>query len=76
MKELFGFLRRYAGPYKTNILLSVLFNLLTAFFTLFSFAFIIPILQMLFGIDGGVVYHSMAWGDASFKDVVTNNFYY
>ena len=51
MKELFIFLKRYASPYKANILLSILFNLLTAFFTLFSFAFIIPILQMLFGIS-------------------------
>ena len=35
MKELFSFLKRYASPYKKDILLSVIFNLLTAFFTLF-----------------------------------------
>lgn len=75
MKELFGFLKRYASPYTGNIILSVVFNLLTAFFTLFSFAFIIPILQMLFGISTAE-YNFMEWGSASFKDVVINNFYY
>ncbi len=75
MKELFLFLRRYAGPYKGNICLSIIFNLLTAFFTLFSFAFIIPILQMLFGISTAE-YHYMTLDSASLKDVVINNFYY
>lgn len=74
MKELISFLKRYASPYKRDIALSILFNLLTAFFTLFSFAFIIPILQMLFGLSD-TQYTHMAWGDASAKDVVINNFY-
>ena len=42
---------RFAAPYKWNIVISVIFNLLTAFLTLFSFAFIMPILRMLFGLD-------------------------
>ncbi|MCM1369251.1 MAG: ABC transporter ATP-binding protein/permease [Candidatus Amulumruptor caecigallinarius] len=75
MKELFSFLNRYAKPYKGNILLSIVFNLLTAFFTLFSFAFIIPILQMLFGIST-TDYFYMEVGSADFKDVAINNFYY
>lgn len=75
MKELIYFLRRYASPYKKDIILSIFFNLLSAFFTLFSFAFIIPILQMLFGMDSKV-YYFMEWGSASAKDVVVNNFYY
>lgn len=75
MKELFSFLRRYATPYKSNIILSIVFNLLTAFFTLFSFAFIIPILQMLFGIST-TEYFYMEIGSASIKDVAINNFYY
>lgn len=75
MKELFLFLKRYARPYKTNIALSILFNLLTAFFTLFSFAFLIPILQMLFGISTQEYFY-MEIGSASLKDVVINNFYY
>lgn len=75
MKDLFFFLKRYAGPYAGNIVLSVLFNFLTAFFTLFSFAFIIPILQMLFGL-GSTDYAFMPWGSASLKDVAINNFYW
>ena len=75
MKELFGFLKRYARPYLKNIFLSILFNLLTAFFTLFSFAFIIPILQMLFGI-GTAEYSYMTWDSAAFQDVAVNNFYW
>lgn len=75
MKELFSFLRRYATPYKSNIILSIVFNLLTAFFTLFSFAFIIPILQMLFGIST-TQYFYMEIGSAALKDVLINNFYY
>lgn len=75
MKELFAFLKRYASPYKRDIVLSVVFNFLTAFFTLFSFAFIIPILQMLFGMDT-TQYFYMEVGSASLKDVAVNNFYY
>lgn len=75
MKELFFFLKRYARPYVSNISFSIFFNLLTAFFTLFSFAFIIPILQMLFGISNAQ-YSYMEMGSASFKDVMVNNFYY
>ncbi len=75
MKELFTFLKKYASPYKKDIALSIIFNFLTAFFTLFSFAFIIPILQMLFGMDNTVYYH-MDWADGSAKDVVINNFYF
>lgn len=75
MKELFVFLRRYASPYKRDIALSVLFNFLTAFFTLFSFAFIIPILQMLFGMSDAT-YSYMEIGSASIKDVAVNNFYW
>ncbi len=75
MKDLFFFLKRYAGPYAGNIILSVLFNFLTAFFTLFSFAFIIPILQMLFGL-GTAEYSFMPWDSASLKETVVNNFYW
>ena len=75
MKDLFFFLKRYAGPYAGKIFLSVLFNFLTAFFTLFSFAFIIPILQMLFGL-GTAEYSFMPWDSASLKETVVNNFYW
>ncbi len=75
MKDFIRLLRRYAMPYKWNIIWSIVFNVLAAFMTLFSFAFIIPILQMLFGINS-LDYEYMEWGAASVKDVVINNFYF
>ncbi|MDE6811445.1 MAG: ABC transporter ATP-binding protein/permease, partial [Muribaculaceae bacterium] len=68
-------LRRFAWHYKRVFLLSVLFNIITSLFTIFSFAFLIPILQILFGLDDGV-YHRMAWDWNHAKDVLVNNFYY
>lgn len=75
MKDFFILLRRFVTPYKWNVILNIVFNLLAAFMTLFSFAFIVPILQMLFQIDN-THYEYMTWGAGSFKDVAVNNFYY
>lgn len=75
MKDLMVFIRRFAWEYKGAFLLSVLFNVLTTFFTIFSFAFLIPILQMLFGLSSGH-YSFMPWDSGSLKDVAINNFYY
>ena len=75
MKDFFVLLRRFVTPYKWNVILNIVFNLLAAFMTLFSFAFIVPILQMLFQIDN-THYEYMTWGAGSFKDVAVNNFYY
>lgn len=75
MKDLWIFIRRFAAPYKGTLALSVLFNIITAFFTIFSFAFLIPILQMLFGLETAH-YEFMPWGEGNLKDVVINNFYY
>lgn len=69
------FIRRFAWPYKGTLALSVLFNILTAFLTIFSFAFLIPILQMLFGLSTEH-YEFIPWGAGNIKDVVINNFYY
>ena len=75
MKEFFKILTRFIPPYKKFLALNILFNLLTAFLTLFSFALIIPILQMLFKINEAS-YVFMEWGSGSIKDVAVNNFYY
>ena len=66
---------RFAAPYKWNIVISVIFNLLTAFLTLFSFAFIMPILRMLFGLDTQE-YQYMAFEWGNFVGCITNNFNY
>lgn len=75
MKEFFKILRRFVPPYKKYLLLNIFFNILAAFLTLFSFALIIPILEMLFKIKDAH-YEFMALGSASLKDVVVNDFYY
>ncbi len=75
MNDFFAVLRRFVPPYKKYLALNIIFNLLTAVLTLFSFAVIIPILEMLFRIKTDV-YSYMPIGSASIKDVAVNNFYY
>lgn len=75
MKDFFKILRRFVAPYKKYIALNIIFNILAAFLTLFSFAIIVPILEMLFEIKQ-VTYSFMPWGSESAKDVIVNNFYY
>ena len=75
MREFIKILRRFVPPYKKYLALNILFNILTAFLTLFSFAIIIPILEMLFQIKEAH-YAYMTLADGSLKDVVVNNFYY
>lgn len=77
MKEFFKVLKSYVLPYKRYLAGSLLFNLLSALLNVFSFMSIIPMLQMLFGIDGRQ-YHFMAWDTAgeSMKNILVNNFYY
>ncbi len=75
MKEFLKILRRFVPPYKKYLALNIIFNILAAFLTLFSFAIIIPILEMLFQINN-VSYEYMAMSDGSLKDVAINNFYY
>lgn len=75
MKEFFKILRRFVPPYKKYLILNIFFNILAAFLTLFSFALIIPILEMLFQVKEAH-YEYMALGSGTLKDVVVNNFYY
>ena len=71
MKDFIKILRRFVPPYKKYLA----FNILAAFLTLFSFALIIPILEMLFKIND-TVYSYMPMGTGDVKDVLVNNFYY
>lgn len=75
MKQLFTLLRRFVKPYRKYIALNIFFNVLSAVLTLFSFALIIPILEMLFQIrEGHYIYMTLA--DGSLKEVAVNNFYF
>lgn len=75
MKDLFIFMRRFAAPYKWNVVGSVIFNFLTMFLTVFSFAFIMPILRILFNLDN-TSYVWQDWTSGQFQDVLINNFYW
>ncbi len=79
MKEFLQVLRRFVPPYKKYLGLSILFNILSAILNIFSFAALIPILQILFQVDGGIRANDyMTWnGDwSTIKEVATNNLYY
>ena len=75
MKDFIRFLRRFARPYTGTLTLSIIFNLLNGVMTVFSFAFIIPILQVIFGLQRGE-YHFKPWNSPDLMDTITNNFYY
>ena len=79
MKEFLQVLKRFVPPYKRYLGLSILFNILSAVLNIFSFAALIPILQILFQVDGGIrandyVTWNGDWG--TLKEVATNNMYY
>lgn len=77
MKEFMSVLRRFVPPYKKFVVLSIVFNILSALLNIFSFAALIPILQILFKTDDSVTATAlMGWNDGSLKDVVVNNVYY
>lgn len=74
MKEFLQILRRFVPPYKKYLVWSVTFNILSALLNIFSFAALIPLLQILFKVNTGAkATHVMALSDGSLKDVLANN---
>lgn len=74
MKEFLQILRRFVPPYKKYLVWSVVFNILSAILNIFSFAALIPLLQILFKVDTGAkATQVMALSDGSLKDVLANN---
>ena len=51
MKDFIVVLSKYVRPYKTYLFGSLFFNLLSAVLNVFSLLSLIPMLQLLFGID-------------------------
>jgi ATP-binding cassette, subfamily B, bacterial MsbA len=87
MKELFSILKRFVPPYKKYLYLTFFFNILSAILNLFAFAFIIPILEILFKMKQEVYvyipFDTVQFTFSSFKDsldhyseTLVNNFYY
>jgi subfamily B ATP-binding cassette protein MsbA len=73
MKDFFKILRRFIPPYKRQLILNFLFNLLSALFTVFSVTMMIPILEILFEMSKDVN-SLMPWGMN--LDAIKNNIYY
>lgn len=83
MKDFIRVLRRFVPPYKKYLVLNILFNILSAILNLFSFALIIPILNVLFKLDDTVYSYIdfqldfFSWDSwKEVPDVVTNNFFW
>lgn len=75
MKEFIQVLRRFVAPYKRYLGFSVLFNILSAVLNIFSFAALIPILNILFNIGQERVTTLMPWPSSmnELPDVLSNN---
>ena len=71
-------LRRFIKPYKWLVVLNMLFNVLSTILSLFSFATIIPVLQLLFGlssVETTKMSLSEAAGWQEIVDILKNNLY-
>ena len=75
MKAFWRVLKRFAAPYKKYLAGSVVLNLLSAIFNIFSFALLIPILNILFKMDQ-TVYEFIPWNGMPNKEQLMNNFYW
>ena len=74
MKEFLNVLRRFVPPYKKYLVLSIIFNIMSAVLNIFSFAALIPILQILFQTgDAKAATALMDWDWGNVQDVLMNN---
>ena len=77
MKEFLRVLRRFIPPYKKYLLASIVFNILSAVLNIFSFAALIPILQILFQTgDAEAATSYMPWDWGNVQGVLMNNMNY
>lgn len=83
MREFLHILRRFVPPYKKYLIGNIVFNILSAILNLFTFALIIPILQILFKINEGVYtfrdwnFRIDSWESwKSLPDLLQNNFFW
>ena len=77
MRDFIKMMRQYASPYKAHLTGAVILNILSAVFNIFSFAAIVPLLNILFKLDS-VQYSFIPWGEEGmrFKDILVNNAYW
>ena len=77
MREFLRMMKRYARPYAPHFAGSILLNIFSGIFNVFSFSIIIPMLKILFNIDAKT-YEFIDWSTQgmSFKDILINNAYW
>ena len=77
MREFLRILRRFVPPYRRYLITSIIFNVLSAVLNIFSFAALIPILQILFKTgDAEAATTLLSMDDGNIKDVLMNNLNY
>ena len=76
MREFMKMMRQYVAPYRGYLAGSVVLNILSAVFNIFSFAILVPLLNILFKVNE-TVYQFIPWNsDAALKEKIINNFYF
>ncbi len=73
MRDFFKILKRFIPPYKRQLILSVLFNLLSALFSVVAMLFMIPMLNVLFQKTHEIM-NLVPWELT--KDALENNLYF
>ena len=77
MKEFLNVLKRFVPPYKKYLVASVIFNILSVILNIFSFAALIPILQIIFKTgDAETATSLMSWDWSHIQEVLMNNMNY
>ena len=77
MKEFIKILRRFVPPYKKYLVLTIIFNILSAILNIFSFAAIIPILNILFKTEESLrQVDFIPWTQGDLKETLSNNMNY
>jgi ABC-type multidrug transport system fused ATPase/permease subunit len=77
--NIFSLIRRFIPPYRWQVAANLFFNIFSTLLSLFSFATIIPVLQILFGLsDVDVIYIPLSQASSmqEILDVLKNNLYY
>ena len=79
MRDFVKMMRQYASPYKGYLSGAVVLNILSVVFNIFSFAVLVPLLNILFKVDT-TTYAFVPWSDmhgwSGVKDTLVNNFYF
>ena len=75
IKQFLSLIRQFIPPYKKYLFGNLALNMLAQVLNVFSFALLIPILQILFQVSD-TQYEYMTLADGNIADVVKNNFYY